>query len=278
MNPTGSRSRYANYIVILFVVVVSALLAKGFLKPGQADPLSRLGGDIKQSLDGFWGHGQSLVEVTGTPAAANLQVDAALPPATRPLQQAWTLPLVRFIAARHRDIQVAELEVKGGAPQDQARSLEAPQGRRAYPGSPFSDPAHFEEARSEVLRRNAQLALDQTLGERSALVLVDVVSGDMSTVAPPTEVEAPPPSTRRAPHGIAPRENRFEAAPSRSRRPGGESKVMPTRAQLDVAQIHARVVFRDGQRVEEAMQLARGHLGIQEGRGDTFREFVLQPL
>lgn len=272
MNPTGSRSRYVNYIVIVLVVVISALLAKGFLKPAQVDPLSRLGADVKHCLDGFWGHDRSQVQMT--PEPTTLLVDAALPPGTRPRQQGWTHPLVGFIVARHPGVQVAQIEVQGVAAKSEAHSMESLEGRR---GSAFSDPAHFEEARSEVLRRNTQLQMDQVLGAGSALVLVDVVSGDLSTVAaPPSEVEAP--SLPRAPHGLAPRDNRFEAAPSRSRRPSDNSKVVNPRAQPQVAQIHARIVFRQADRVAEAMQMARGLLEIQEGRGDTFREFVLPPL
>lgn len=278
MNPTGSRSRYVNYIVILVVVVISALLAKGFLKPAQVDPLTRLGGDVKHCLDGFWGHGNSQVQAMGTPAGATLMVDPALPPATRLRQQAWTHPLVLFVASRHSAVQVAQVEIKGVAAKGEAHYGDSNGGRRAHPGSAFSDPAHFEEARSEVLRRNTQLQLDEFLGQGKALVLVDVVAGDpTANLAPPLEVEAPPSAPEARP-GLAPRQNRYEPGPSRSRRPSNESKVVNIHAQPQVAQIHARIVLQQADRVSEVLQMARGQLGIQEGRGDTLREFVLPPL
>lgn len=283
---TGSRN--LNYFILGLVLVVSALLAKGYLRSPQKGPMLALQQDLKRSLDAFWQTDRCQAEVLGAPAAAEVRVGVWPPSGARPRQRAWSLPLVAFIAARYPEVKPGALEVRdlttGQALQNQSLSQsQQDQSREAVVGGGgFADPAYFEAAQAELLQRNAQRELDNAYGPGSTLVLVEVwASGgeqasatgpNTNSAAPPLAAEqkvaerqgAPFVARRRAPHG-----NTLEA----------ESALAPAPrpSQPQLARIEAHLILLEQSRVQEASGRVRTALGLVEGRGDTLRALVLGP-
>ena len=100
--------RYFNYVVVVVILVVSALLGKGYLGGG---PLTALQADLKSSLDAFWQNQGTQVEVLGTPAQAEVRASVAFPPNTGPRQQQWMNALIPFVARRHPGVKLGSVRV-----------------------------------------------------------------------------------------------------------------------------------------------------------------------
>ncbi|MBT9583909.1 hypothetical protein IV102_11245 [bacterium] len=258
--------RSVNYLVIVLVLVVSALLARGYLNPVKSDPLAALKLDLKVSLDTFWGNDKSQVEVTQTQTADMVQVKVAagVPPNTRPRQRQWTYALVQFVLSRHAaarpgmNLSLVDLSDGQSISPDPNQATES----KARAGGAFADPAYFEAARAEILQRNAQQQVDNILGAGGALVLVDVTAGPVSAA----------PSAQQAIAEAIP-----EDRPGRARRPSAldSANEVQERRLVDVTRLEACLVFTPGQPIEKGMESARSSLGIQPGRGDVLRQVVL---
>lgn len=263
--------RYVNYLVIVLVLVVSALLARGYLNPVKSDPLAALKLDLKVSLDTFWGNDTSQVEVSKTADMVQIKVGAGVPPNTRPRQRQWTYSLVQFVLSRHavarQGMFLSLVDLSNGQSIDADQVSES----KARSGGAFSDPTYFEAARAEMLQRNAQQQVDSTLGAGVALVLVDVTAGPVSA-APPAQQSIPSARARLTGEsgGTSDRARRSSALES--------ANVVQVQRQIDVTRVEACLVLKPGQPIEKAMEAARSSLGIQPGRGDVLRQVVLPAL
>jgi hypothetical protein len=263
--------------MIVLVLAVSALLARGYLKPVPSDPLAALKLDLKLSLDTFWGTSGSQVDAKTTPQGIEMRVAASIPPNTRPRQRGWTHSLVGFVVSRHARLQqplaLIVVDQSNGQPIPQSFSSQS----KPRPGGAFSDPAYFEAARGEILQRNAQQQLDSLLGAGRALVLVEVQSGFRSGEAPPPAPGAAEMPTGRSFSGEAGARPRrpSESVPSSSL---DSNNVVQFRATLQIVHLEACVVFQRAEQVEQGLQAARTSLEIQPGRGDVLRQVILPAL
>lgn len=266
--------RYVNYLVIVLVLVVSALLARGYLNPVKSDPLAALKLDLKVSLDTFWGNDKSQVEVSKTADMVQIKVGAGVPPNTRPRQRQWTYALVQFVLSRHAAARQGMFLSLVDLSDGQAISPDPDQASesKARSGGAFSDPAYFEAARAEMLQRNAQQQVDSSLGAGVALVLVDVTAGPVSA-APPVQQAMPRARARLTGEG--------GGTSDRARRPSStleSANVVQVQRQIDVTRVEACLVLKPGQPIEKGMEAVRSSLGIQPGRGDVLRQVVLPAL
>lgn len=151
--------KHFNLIVLVLILVVSAILARGFWSSGPS-----LQTDLKASLDLFYGNSQTEVEVTPAgDARIRVWMTGGIPPG----QKRWVFPLSRFVASRHPGGQLTSLTVTDATAEEPLR--EAPTAR----GS-LSDPGNAASARRELLTRSAQSDLEKLAGPGKVLALVDV--------------------------------------------------------------------------------------------------------
>ena len=167
------KSRSLNLIILVAVLIISALAARYWIRPGS------LQADLKTSLDRFWNDPRSEVEITPTGEA---RIRLWIPSGLRPRQQQWTFPVARWVAARHPETKVSNwsvTDVANGRPLIETPSLDSKGGQRGTIAL-FQEPNYFEAARSQLLQEHGQRQLDRQLGARRALMLVDVQSQTVS--------------------------------------------------------------------------------------------------
>ena len=208
------KSRTLNLVVIVAVLVISALVARLYLKP------ATLQRDLKASLDRFWANRKSEVEVTD---AGDVRMRIAIPLDTPQSQREWTFPVSRWVAARHPEVKVLSLTVTDSTrelpllepadldqTQQGAESNSVPSQRRQATG--INQP-YWRAARAQLLQRQGQSLLDQQLGRGRTLLLADVVVPDSVTSWLPNVPRHYDQFSPR--YGIQPREKQRAAVPGR---------------------------------------------------------------
>lgn len=250
-------SMHKNLFLVVLLLVVSALVARHFLGSSSREG-ARLGSDLKQCVDLLWGTTQSHIEVEGPSTALLVKASVFLPPQAGASMATWNHPFLSFVASRHPAVQVASWQLVNMADGQTIPTPDQLLQEKARPGGSFADAEHFESARSEVLRMNGQLQLDQELGAGAALLLVQVTS---TPVAGPTQS-----SESVAPQRVA--EAAPSLAPGRSRRPTtlpDENRLEPSPEPFQAAQIEAVLVLKQAESRGRAEELAR--TGLQTAGG-----------
>lgn len=286
----GSRSKYANHIIVLVLLVISACLAEYFMRSPAAleSGPAALRIDMIDSLNRFWGTKQNQVELTGPAPALETQVRVAVAPGTSVRMKGWTFPLLRFVANRHPDVKLQGLSVtesSSGQPvsetlPDQAGG--APAMSRAQQAPAFAEVGYYEVAKSELLRRTGQSVLDRDLGQGASLLLVDVTAqGGPAAVQPaPAQDRVDPgmphgPGMEARPEALAPPDSSEQE--SRTGR-SAENRIAPANSPrpFEVKQLLVYLVIQDPALTQRATDAVKSTLGWDQNRGDRL-QLVLLP-
>lgn len=164
-----------NLLALLLILTVCGIAAR--YRQLQEQARLSLGDDLRVALEVLWGTKGH--EVLVIPANSGIEVRGrvAFPPDTRTARQAWCFPLLRFAARRHGPPAVSAVSLLDA----QSGQTVAPVTPSALPERPYAQPSS-DEARAEIVRREAQGWLDGKLGEQRALALVDCESKTVEDV------------------------------------------------------------------------------------------------
>ena len=200
MSQTRARSRAVEIAVVIMVLVVSASLARNFLRPApppEPDNLAVLKADLQDALGRYSDVADFDVGVTPVgPNEADVKVNLRVMPADRPIRKQWAPQFVLFVCARHPAVRIKGLRVTDTQSGQDVSELRPP------PGS-FESLEYFEQARSEVLRRTGQSQLDSALGANASLLLVDASAAQLQARPRRTRRRAAVSPHSDAPHGLA---------------------------------------------------------------------------
>ncbi|MFN8608097.1 MAG: hypothetical protein U0931_11240 [Vulcanimicrobiota bacterium] len=164
--------RNQNFPILLVVIAVVAVLAHWARRQAPDPGLAALEKDMTASLSRLWGSEKHEVELSPAGPAVNARVAVSMPSGLRLRQQRWNYPFLRFVAERHPEYRLGELEIRrldGGQaiPEYAMNGLLA---ERAYSVSPGAE----EERFCQMVARQLTLSLQRQLGSSNReLVLVD---------------------------------------------------------------------------------------------------------
>lgn len=242
-------SKHFNLLVLVLIVAVSALLARGFWRSPD------LQSDLKQALDRLWSSPRNEVEVT---AAGDVRMRLWIPPGTPEGQKQWTFPLCRWVAGQRK---LTSLTVTDATAEQPLKEAGLSRGSLTVPDNALA-------ARRELLQRSLQAALNRLAGPSRILALVDVsaVAGVSSWLP---NVPADP---ALSPWRYGRRSGVGQAAPSM------EESALVRPVQRQAQQIAVCLVFRG--RTEPALvQRARETvLSLTQPTPATVRDLILDGL
>ena len=162
----------SNLPILLVVIAVVAIAAQFGRQSGEKPEWKSLRQDMTASLTSLWQQPGHQAELVAASQGVDARVSVAIPRGLRLRQQRWNHPFLRFVAARHPDVQVKNLSVvEAGSdrviPETAMAGLFAD---RVAPRVNFDDE---EERLCQLTSRQLASALERKLGTGRELVLVD---------------------------------------------------------------------------------------------------------
>lgn len=161
----------ANFPILLVVIALVAVAAQFTRHSGEKPEQTALRQDMLASLQLLWNQTGSQVELVPAGERVNVQALVSMPPNLRPRQQRWNYPFLRFVALRHPQVRLQNLEVLDGTTHRSVSevALNSLLADRAVPRANYDD----AEGMSQLTARQMSSSLDRLLGVGQALVLVD---------------------------------------------------------------------------------------------------------
>jgi hypothetical protein len=166
-----------NLLALVLILAVCAVVAR--YRQLQEQARLSLGEDLRVALEVLWGVKGQEVLVIPSDSGVEVRARVVFPRDTRSSRRAWCFPLLRFAARRHGPPAVREMRLTdAGTGQPLVPLTPSP-----LPDRPYAQPSS-DEARAEIVRREAQGWLDSKLGAQRALALVDCESKTMDDFLP----------------------------------------------------------------------------------------------
>jgi len=158
-----------NLPILLIVIALVAVVAQWNRHAGEKPEWTALRQDLAASLGRLWDRPDQQVELLPGQSGVVVQAQVSMPPGTRPRQQRWNYPFLRFVAQRHPQVNVEQLEVSEAASHRKISeiALNGLLAEAAY--SPRED----EENTCVLVGRQMTARLEELVGRGEALVLVD---------------------------------------------------------------------------------------------------------
>jgi hypothetical protein len=243
-----------NLGALILIIVVIALGVLAMRHPSAHPEVAALRKDLQHTLTGFWA---IPVEVdaqpsgTGSWALRVAHAGVAVPH--------WSEPLAQFVATRHTAVKISgwdfRVDGKPLAPLD------------------LNDGA---QQRAELLRRGAQANLDNAMGARQCLILVQVEKGVSQAEIPSAYgvVRRRRDSSEGAPHPLAPSQESARAVPRRPSEKENSVEAKRAFAPSVTYKVSAKLVLMPSCAAERAAQIARASLNM--GLAEQLSIFVLQ--